>query len=226
MRGEPRSRPFVALLLAALTLTGCAAAPSDPVPSPTTIDLDGWTAESGNGLTLLSGAAAREVVLSRVDAADAVAMSATFRGADGGELRSKTRRAGSDRAATVVAGARTVRIVMIGDRGYLREGDGAYRCVARGDAALDRWMPLSDADELLATLTADASGLGSPREDGTVDLLLGTEQTTGTLVVTSQGDALPQRLVRADAAGTFEATFSGWTDDSPIEVPSPLGDGC
>lgn len=232
MSRRPRTflRVLAPIVAAASLLTACAAGPAAPVPTPTSIDLSRFDPETdGNGLGLLSAAAARDVVLAAIgDAGDSVAL---VRFDDAGGRTLDARIAGSETRyeAQYTLDGQTTSIVVDGPDAWilpspaLAAAEGlaeSWQCVAASDALVERWAPLTSARSLVEALTRDASGVG-PSQDDAVGLLLGAQEVEGALTVSIRGRALPSDLVRSDAAGTVRATFEGWGE--PVAVTPPGG---
>lgn len=226
---RPSDRRLIAVLLgAALLLTGCSrsAAPADPVPSPTHIDLDEWDEEtSGNGLVLLDADAARATVLSAVREAGTATMTGTYMNGAGRVLAVDVHGSSEQTVAAFTVDGTTTTVVVADGQAYVNPSAttagedldaGVFTCVAADDAALTRWGALLHPLQTIAEYTADASKLGAP-SDGTVDLVLGVDGTLGALRVSTEGAALPSTLTRADAAGALQLQFSGWGEE--IELP-------
>lgn len=225
-----RTGVAAAALAALLALTACSGAPADasPAPSPTWIDLSDYdAAEGGNGLALLSPADARAEIL-RAMAAMPASTAVELREPTGRTLQVAL--AGdSDRfTAQVTVDGETTSIVVDGAEAAVRPSASVaasagatpdeVACVAADDPLVTRWAPLLDAAALLAEMTADASGLGAPA-DGTLEVLLGEDGTSGVLEVAASGAALPIRLVRADEAGSLEVRFTDWGQAPDVALP-------
>jgi hypothetical protein len=227
---ERRSPTFVVLALAGALLVGCSAAPSEPVPTPTTADLSTYDpADHGNGVALLPPADARSSVLTAMRAAGGGDVTGSYRdAATGREMR--VHRIGTEQSWTAeitLDGAATSIVVDAGSAwanpspavaGLLGLPAGQWSCVSPEDPAVERWMPLVQPVDLVTQLTTDASGLGAPAE-GTVDLLLGEEGAAGVLTVATSGPPLPTRLVRADETGAVDLTFSAWGAEADVTAP-------
>lgn len=224
-------RGLIAVALAAVALSGCSAAPVEPVPTPTSADLSTYDpAGDGNGVALLPPAEARDVVLAAMRAAGAVEVTGGYRDAASGREMQLQRHGDAQTwsAEVVVDGAATSLVVADGDAwvnpspavaGLVGIAAGEWACVSPEDPAVQRWMPLLQPVDLVAELTADAAGL-SAASDGSVDLLLGEDGAAGVLSVATTGRPLPTRLVRADDTGTVDLAFTGWgaEPDGPPSV--------
>jgi hypothetical protein len=226
-----RARGLVALLLAALALSGCSGAAVEPVPTPTGVDLSTYAPESdGNGVGLLSPAAARDAVLAAVRAAGSVEVSGSYSDAGSGRSIRITRIGTAETYTASIEVDDTVsEVVVDGGTAWLDPAPpvaelsdlpaGEWSCVSTSDATIERFALLLRPLDLMEELTADAGGLSAPGE-GTVDLLLGAEGTAGVLTVATTGRPLPTRLVRADDTGSLEVTFREW-GAAPAEVEPP-----
>ncbi|MFT4220242.1 MAG: hypothetical protein QM611_06965 [Microbacterium sp.] len=232
------SRPLLACGLATLVvaLSGCTGSTGgEPVPTATHVDLSSWGPESGNGVTLLSGPGARAEALEAMRDAGAVEMTGRFRDARGERVDIEF--AGSPAAfeATFTASGDRTHIVAAGDRAYVRPSPAiaaeasldpdAYACVGLDDPLVTRWGSMLDPVELVTELTVDAASLGSPA-DGSVDVILGQEGTSGALTISTTGAPLPLRLVRADDEGELDVEFAGWGEPAAAATPAPLAAGC
>lgn len=224
-----RHATAAAATAAVLALSGCAAPPAAPVPTPTWVDLSTFDPEhDGNGLTLLSPQDARAQVLAAMAETDGT-MELTFRDASDRSLRVTVSGSPQRYSAEVTADGATTSIVVVGAEAAVRPSApvaaeaglaaGAVACVAATDELVTRWRPLLDPAALVADMTTDASGLGAP-VDGTVQLLLGAEGATGVLDVAASGTALPSRLTRTDEAGSLDARFSGWGVPADVALPA------
>lgn len=217
-------RAFAALLTVALVASGCAGttAETEPIPTPTNVDLDGWDPESGNGIHLLNGQSARSVLLTAVREAGTAGMSGTFTAPGGREIVLDVHGSSEEVVAEFTVDERTTSIVVADGQTYVNPASpladaldltaGVYSCVDADSAAVTQWGALPHPLQTLAEQTADAASLGEP-VDGTVDLILGAEGTLGTISVPTDGPPLPISLTRADAAGTLELEFSRWGEE-------------
>lgn len=220
----------VAAAAALLALTGCAASPAAPVPTPTWVDLSDFDPEQdGNGLALLSPQDARAQVLAAMATTDGT-MQLAYRDASDRTLTVTVTGSPHRYTAEVAVDGETTSIVVDGADAAVRpsgpiaaeEGldTRAVACVAATDDLITRWRPLLDPAALMADMTTDASGLGAPI-DGAIQLVLGAEGATGVVEVSASGAALPLRLTRIDETGSLDARFSGWGD--AVEVSLPAG---
>lgn len=228
---DRRRRRLAVATLAAVLLSGCSAAPGEPVPTPTTVDLSTYDpAEHGNGVALLAPAQARDAVLAAMRSAGGAEVTGIYRdAASGRDLQ--VRRTGDTRSWTAditIDGAATSLVVAEGEAwvnpspgvaSLLGTVAGEWACVSPEDPAVQRWAPLLQPVDLVADLTTDAAGLSAPA-DGTVDLLLGEDGAAGVLTVTTTGRPLPVRLVRADDTGTVDLAFTDWGADPDLTPPA------
>lgn len=223
-------------LLVALLLTGCSggAAPT-PITTPTNLDLsDEWGDDVGNGVALLGTADARAAVIDAMRGRGAVSMSGTFVDAAGRRLTLSVVAGAGGSVGEFAAAEQTTRVALVDDVAYvlpsaaIAAANGlrpdVYSCVAVDDPMMAAWGPLLDPVQTVADLTADASGI-APAGAGTANLVLGTEGTLGTLLLSAEGDPVPLRLVRSDATGTVDLTFE---DGGEVDAakPTPLAQDC
>lgn len=229
---DRRIRALAVLAATAALLAGCAGAPAEPVPTPTTADLSTYDpAAHGNGVALLPPPGARDSVIRAMRAAGAVEVAGSYRDAASGR-QLQVSRIGDEQtwtAEVTVDGAATSIVVDEGDAwvrpspavaGQLALPAGQWSCVSPEDPVVQRWMPLVQPVDLVTELTSDASGLTAPA-DGSVDLLLGEDGAAGVLTVATSGPALPSRLVRADEVGAVDVTFTNWGAEPDVTPPGP-----
>ncbi|WP_164234248.1 hypothetical protein [Microbacterium hydrocarbonoxydans] len=235
-RTADRRRGLAPVAVALLALTGCSSAPSVPVSTPTHIDLGKeWPEDVGNGISLLGTADARATVIDAMRAAGGATMTGTFVDAAGRRLAIDVSGGPAQVVAEFTADEETTRIAVIDQVAYVLPSpavaaaheldEDVYSCLALDDPALRQWEMLLEPMHAVSELTRDASAIADAAGDG-ANLILGEEGALGVLTVQREGEPLPIRLVRGDAAGTVDLTFSDWGPPERIEQPSPLGDGC
>ncbi|WP_162564313.1 MULTISPECIES: hypothetical protein [Microbacterium] len=226
---EPRRTVGAVGLGMLLLLTGCAAPPAPPVPTPTWVDLSSYDpARDGNGVALLQPSEARAQILSDM-AGSATVMTVAFRDAAGRTLDVAYSGAPGSFSADVTVDGQTTSIVVDGDTAAVTPAaavavpvglePGAVACVTASDDLVTRWHPLLDPAALVADASADASGIGAPAE-GAIELLLGDEGTAGILRVSTTGRALPSELLRTDETGSLDARFTDWGEAAPGPMPA------
>lgn len=231
-----RRRGLAPVAIALLALTGCSSAPSIPVSTPTHLDLEKeWPDDVGNGISLLGTADARATVIDAMRAAGGVTMAGTFVDAAGRPLTIDVSGGSAQFVAEFTAGEDTTRITVIDQVAYVLPSaalasaheldEGVYSCLALDAPAVRQWETLLDPIRTVSEFTRDASAIADAAE-GSANLILGAEGALGVLTVQREGEPLPIRLVRGDAAGTMDLGFSDWGPSDPVEQPSPLGDGC
>ncbi|MFK4728709.1 hypothetical protein ROT00_03390 [Agromyces mediolanus] len=220
------------LLVPALLLAGCSAAP--PLPTaPPGIDVESFDGSSGNGLWLVPPAELSARILDAVRAGGPVAMSGTvheFVPSEEGELlpgRTITvdyaGRAGAFRAELGAGGVRTTLLVDEGRtavRGNPAFADANARpelvegvCTVGDDPAVAQWAPFTDPEALLgAVLTGAELSVAAPSGDGeTLAVQIGaSDSRAGVLIVERYGPPLPRSLSLAETDGDAELGFADW----------------
>lgn len=224
---------IVALAAALVVVPGCSGTPAAPVVTPTHLDLsEKWSEDVGNGVTLLGTEDARAAVIRAMRAQRGVTMRGVFvDDKDRLLTMSVSGRRGAVEAEFTVDDEVT-RVTLIEGTAYVlpppsATGDLAadvYSCLGADDPAVARWQTLLDPVGTVSEFTADASTVASVDED-TANLVLGAEGALGALTISSDGEPLPVRLVRADAAGTLDVSFDDW-GETEVVPPSPLADSC
>lgn len=219
-----------------LLLTGCAGGgDTDPIPTPTHLDLSTWDAESGNGVDLLGTAEARAAVLGAVRDAKSFAMQGTFADANGRNIELSVSTSDADTSATFSVDGEATRVIATNGEAYVHPSPAianatglapeGFSCVAEDHAAITMWGMLLHPRQTLAELTTDAAAVGTPTDDR-IDLILGAESTQGRLSVQTSGPALPIQLTRADTAGATTLTFGSWGEEPELPTLDPLVADC
>jgi hypothetical protein len=231
-------RLIIPLTLTLLVVTGCSGAPPAPIATPTHLDLsEDWGEDVGNGVTLLGTDDALAAVISAMRAEHGVTMRGAFVDASDRVMTFSVSGRRGAVEAEFTTGGETTRISLVDEVAYVlpapatapQDGTdepaaGAYACVGVDDPAVTRWQTLLDPVRAVAEFSADASAIASTGED-TANLVLGAEGALGALTISTDGAPLPAELVRADAAGTMELSFSDW-GEVDVAPPSPLADDC
>lgn len=228
--GRVRTRAVAVLGVIAILLTGCSGDKPDPVATIEHFDASRAEDAQGNGLTLLTGADARLTIIDSMRG-KSVAMSGTFSPANGTAVTATVEGTRDRYAASVSQGAERTEIIRIDNDAYLRTGqpstisDMPFQCVSADVVESGANGQYLDAHKFVGAMTTDASAVSAVTGE-TVDVILGSEGTAGVLTVASNGAPLPQRLLRADLAGTLDFSFEKWgTADAPT-APTALGEGC
>ncbi|MGO2518522.1 MAG: hypothetical protein ACTH8F_00215 [Microbacterium sp.] len=232
-RRNDKRRLVLPLALALVLVPGCSGMPPAPVVTPTHIDLGGeWSEDVGNGVTLLGTEDARATVIRSMRSADGVTMRGVFVDADNRLLTmSVSGRRGAVEAEFTVDDEST-HVTLIDGIAYVlpppsspgEQEAGVYSCLGVDDPVVTRWRTLLDPVQTVAEFTADASAIAAA-DDESANFVLGGEGALGTLTISSDGEPLPIRLVRADTAGTMDVSFDDWGEHDVVP-PSPLAEGC
>ncbi|NYJ20959.1 hypothetical protein [Glaciibacter psychrotolerans] len=247
------SRLMPRVLLAAagiLLLSGCTkAAPAEPIPQPTHLDLSSIDVAQTdrNGIEFLTGGDALQVSVREVRASPGVVMRLAFTtypnaesGIPGGTMSVDYSGTSGAYTAQITEGESRIDVVVVNGDAYLRADpatatarglapDG-FSCRATSDVILDEWRAVLDPALLIETLTG-ASGLSTgPAIDGdpdTVNVIIDAgEGPAGAFVVSAEALPLPLRMTVGDQASVADITFTNWGVVVPVAVPGGITDAC
>jgi hypothetical protein len=240
--------PAIAALFAVgvLLLAACSTASTDP-PPPAGIDLESFdtAATPGNGLWMLTGAAAADEVVAAARSAGSVHYTATFteltlgtpetEPAPGRTLAVDFTGRPGEATARITAGDVEFEAVLVDGRTYVR-GNAAYAVhtglaeVERGfvcsigeETFLEEWAPLLQPANLVAALLESSESLIVEQPEGdesTVSLIVGaSDAPVGSMVVQRSGPPLPVTFTAGDGSGDGDFAFTAWGE--PVDVSAP-----